>query len=128
MSWHCSTEHCRYDADCSSDEEGSGGGPVQLALQLLDLMSVLHSRAAGVQTAWEGQTADLWEVGLQSVRLVCNGLPRLCGARCCRGWPDCAATADPRSAPRLSPSSSGVSSCPTFRWVDRPGLHCDVLG
>ena len=130
MAWHCTTEHCRYDADSSSDEEGSSSGPVQVALQLLDLMSVLHSRAAGVQTAWEGQTADLWEVRLRlhSVRLQCSGLPRSCGVRCCRGWPDCAATPDPRSAPRPSPSSSGVSSCPTCRWVDRPVLHCAALG
>ena len=50
-----------YDADESSDEE-----LVQeyghVTMQLLELMHLLFSRAMGIQTAWEKDTEQLWDI------------------------------------------------------------------
>ena len=50
-----------YDADESSDEE-----LVQeyghVTMQLLELMHLLFSRAMGIQTAWEKDTEQLWDM------------------------------------------------------------------
>ena len=46
-----------------------------VTMQLLDLMHVLFSRAMGVQTAWERETSELWDLAwcpvLQVSQLQC---------------------------------------------------------
>ena len=44
-------------------------------MQLLDLMHVLHTRAMGVQTAWERGTEELWDMAWCP---VLQGMARLC--------------------------------------------------
>ena len=44
-------------------------------MQLLDLMHVLHTRAMGVQTAWERETDELWDMAWCP---VLQGMARLC--------------------------------------------------
>ena len=51
----------RYEADESSDEE-LVHEYTHVTMQLLDLMHVLFSRAMGVQTAWERETSELWDL------------------------------------------------------------------
>jgi len=43
--------------------------------QLLDLLHLLHTRAMGVQTAWERGTEELWEMAWCP---VLQGMARLC--------------------------------------------------
>ena len=63
-----------YDADESSDEE-----LVQeyglVTMQLLELMHLLFSRAMGIQTAWERDTQQLWDMAWCPVLQVgdCRG-------------------------------------------------------
>merc|ERR1719334_2170743 len=63
-----------YDADESSDEE-LVGEYTHVTMQLLDLMHVLHTRAMGVQTAWERETDELWDMAWCP---VLQGMARLC--------------------------------------------------
>ena len=63
-----------------------------VTMQLLDLMHVLFSRAMGVQTAWERETSELWDLAwcpvlqvsqlqlavLQVTHLTVQGMARLC--------------------------------------------------
>ena len=44
-------------------------------MQLLDLMHVLHTRAMGVQTAWERDCEELWDMAWCP---VLQGIARLC--------------------------------------------------
>ena len=64
----------RYEADESSDEE-LVHEYTHVTMQLLDLMHVLFSRAMGVQTAWERETSELWDLAwcpvLQVSQLQC---------------------------------------------------------
>jgi len=66
--------HGGYEADESSDEE-LVGEYTHVTMQLLDLMHVLHTRAMGVQTAWERGTEDLWDMAWCP---VLQGMARLC--------------------------------------------------
>ena len=50
-----------YEADESSDEE-LVYEYTHVTMQLLDLMHVLFTRAMGVQTAWEREPAELWDM------------------------------------------------------------------
>ena len=50
-----------YEADESSDEE-LVYEYTHVTLQLLDLMHVLFTRAMGVQTAWDREPAELWDM------------------------------------------------------------------
>jgi len=63
-----------YDADESSDDE-LVGEYTHVTMQLLDLMHVLHTRAMGVQTAWERDTQELWDMAWCP---VLQGMARLC--------------------------------------------------
>jgi len=63
-----------YEADESSDEE-LVGEYTHVTMQLLDLMHVLHTRAMGVQTAWERGTDELWDMAWCP---VLQGMARLC--------------------------------------------------
>jgi len=63
-----------YEADESSDEE-LVGEYTHVTMQLLDLMHVLHTRAMGVQTAWERGTEELWDMAWCP---VLQGMARLC--------------------------------------------------
>jgi len=66
--------HGGYEADDSSDDE-LVGEYTHVTMQLLDLMHVLHTRAMGVQTAWERDTMDLWDLAWCP---VLQGMARLC--------------------------------------------------
>jgi len=66
--------HGGYEADESSDEE-LVGEYTHVTMQLLDLMHVLHTRAMGVQTAWERSTDELWDMAWCP---VLQGMARLC--------------------------------------------------
>jgi len=63
-----------YDADDSSDDE-LVGEYTHVTMQLLDLMHVLHTRAMGVQTAWERDCEELWDMAWCP---VLQGIARLC--------------------------------------------------
>eukprot|EP00090_Calanus_glacialis_P001547 TRINITY_DN11122_c0_g1_i1.p1 TRINITY_DN11122_c0_g1~~TRINITY_DN11122_c0_g1_i1.p1 ORF type:complete len:1921 (+),score=712.97 TRINITY_DN11122_c0_g1_i1:73-5835(+) len=63
-----------YEADESSDDE-LVGEYTHVTMQLLDLMHVLHTRAMGVQTAWERGTEELWDMAWCP---VLQGMARLC--------------------------------------------------
>ena len=65
---------CRYEADESSDEE-LVCEYTHVTLQLLDLMHVLLTRALGVQTAWDREPAELWDMAWCP---VLQGMARLC--------------------------------------------------
>ena len=64
----------RYEADESSDEE-LVCEYTHVTLQLLDLMHVLLTRAMGVQTAWEREPGELWDLAWCP---VLQGMARLC--------------------------------------------------
>ena len=66
--------YVRYDADDSSDDE-LVGEYTHVTMQLLDLMHVLHTRAMGVQTAWERDCEELWDLAWCP---VLQGMARLC--------------------------------------------------
>ena len=75
----------RYEADESSDEE-LVHEYTHVTMQLLDLMHVLFSRAMGVQTAWERETSELWDLAWCPVLQVSQ-------LQCCSAavtHPDCA--------------------------------------
>merc|ERR1719158_2674850 len=63
-----------YEADDSSDDE-LVGEYTHVTMQLLDLMHVLHTRAMGVQTAWERDCEELWDLAWCP---VLQGMARLC--------------------------------------------------
>jgi len=63
-----------YEADESSDEE-LVYEYTHVTLQLLDLMHVLFTRAMGVQTAWDREPAELWDMAWCP---VLQGMARLC--------------------------------------------------
>ena len=109
----------RYEADESSDEE-LVHEYTHVTMQLLDLMHVLFSRAMGVQTAWERETSELWDLAwcpvLQVSQLQCCSAagdpPSLC-----RAWRGCAATPGSRCGPSPSLCYRGVCWCQTFRCI-----------
>jgi len=64
----------RHGGGYEADEE-LVGEYTQVTMQLLDLLHLLHTRAMGVQTAWERGTEELWEMAWCP---VLQGMARLC--------------------------------------------------
>ena len=69
-----------YDADEEEEEDDLLGEYTHVTMQLLDLMHVLHTRAAGVHEAWAAEgggcgEGDLWDTAWCP---VLQGMARLC--------------------------------------------------